>query len=513
MQIRTPRALAAAAALALFAGACADVPTTAPAARAPGAASRSTSPGPVLVSNSVKYRDQGARPVRGRSGNAVVAALALVDREGNATVEYSARHAADPSVLGSTPRVQVKAASPDGTHKFTRNLVQSDTWHGPANGSPGVIEIQGVGHGDQVQLQAHVTGVDPHRVDVVTVTERVKRVPDLAVQLTGPAEPDHLTYATFLAAVSELNGDVGATATCELYVDGALVDDARGVWVDAGDAVTCAFTWMFTLPGAHSVEVRVRNAGREWDEANNTDAMTVVVNGTQARFRTSARFTQVTGRSTQRSLDRWENTETGAGSEDVYDFRSAGVQQDAYMTGDMPVRTDGPIHLKVSMSTGGYVVDSEEWTPVLVPNFFGWCTQRIAGRAMFNLCSPDFGAFAFTNFTYSFTAGTVTYHSVFYTRLWDSPSGPEEYVYHWNNEGTTGTDPVPLGGDWTFDVRISTPAGNHVLTRPLQLTRAVSESEAPYTCSTFGDPSLGYASTRCIGQSSYQETIAGSAFD
>jgi hypothetical protein len=514
MQNRTPRALAAAAALALFAGACADVPTTAPSARAPGAAaSRSTSSGPVLISNSVRYRDQGARPARGRAGNAAVEALALVDRQGNAVVEYSARHATDPSLLGSTPRVQLKAVSRDGVHKFTRNLVESDAWHGPANGSPGVIQLPGIVYGDQLQMQAHVTGIDPHRVDVVTVTQDVKRVADLAVDLSAPAEPDHFTNVNFLAVVSELNGDVGANARCELYVDGALADIIQGVWVDAGDAVTCAFTHMFTVPGAHTVEVRVRNAGREWDEANNTDTATVVVNGTQAQFRTSAWFEDSRGHSTMRSLQRWEDTEFGSGSEEWRDDWSAGSSQQASMQGSMPVRTDGPVHLQVSMSTGGYVVDAGAWTANQVPNFFGWCALRVEGRATFNLCSADFGMFAFTSFTYAFVAGTVTYHSEGYSKVWDALSGPEGYVYHWNEETTSGTAPVPLGDDWTFDVRIGTTAGNHVITRPLQLNRVVYESESPYECFSFGSPEEGFVSTYCSGSTNYQEFTSGSAYD
>ena len=63
-----------------------------------------------------------------------------------------------------------------------------------------------------------------------------------------------------------------------LYVDRAEVDSAPGVWVDAGDAVTCTFTPLLTTVGTHQVEVKVADvAPGDYDPSNNAAAGVVEV--------------------------------------------------------------------------------------------------------------------------------------------------------------------------------------------------------------------------------------------
>ena len=63
-----------------------------------------------------------------------------------------------------------------------------------------------------------------------------------------------------------------------LIVDGVAVDRATGIWVDAGDVVSCAFLYAFTTTGSHGVTVRVEGvAPGDWDTANNEASGTIAI--------------------------------------------------------------------------------------------------------------------------------------------------------------------------------------------------------------------------------------------
>lgn len=515
MQNRTPRAFVAAAALALFTSACTDTPTTAPAARAPGerASLSASGSGPTLIPNSVKYRDEGGKPAKGRSGNAEMSTRAVVDRAGVAEVEYSVRHATEWWHEGTLSRMQVKALAPDGQPKFTRNLDDTDLspWGYPT--SSGELQLRGVAGGDQLQLQANVTGLDAHRMDVVTVKETVKRLPDLSVRMTAPRQVEANTRVNVVAVVTERNGDLGSPATCELYAGGDRVDYALGVWVDAGDAVTCVMTVTLRAPGTHLLEVRVAPWGRDWDASNNTDTTTIQVHGESPRFYTTASFEEAASADSTVSYSAWQNTLDRSGGEHRDEQFETRRHQTAVLSAYMPARTTGPVDAQVSMSTGGRVVDSAQWSSAAPTegNDY-WCTNHWNGPAAFWMCTYGGSATASTQVTYGFMAGAVTYHSLEYQRAWDDLAGTE-WVYHWNY-GYAFDETVPLGDDWTFNVRLNTSQGEHDLSRTLPLTRSGPFGFGyPYQCSSWEDLEWGYSSTYCFGSSRYETYVTGYAAD
>ncbi|HEX6041351.1 hypothetical protein [Longimicrobium sp.] len=494
MHTRTPRALVAAAALALLTGACTDTPTAGSAA-AGGMPSLSSSSGPALVSNAVRYRDAGGRPATGRSGNAVVDALAVLDPAGNTTLLLSARHATDPSITGSIDRVQVKASSPDGKYRFTRVLPVV----------AGEVRLQGMARGDEIQLQTNVQGVDASRTDVVTVTGRVRRLPDLRVDLSTPAQVEAGTPVNVLAVVSEHNGDLGTRASCELWADGQRVDVAHNVWVDAGDAVTCAFTYTFPAAGAYALEARAVPTGlADWNPADNRDTAIVVVNGASAQFYTTAYFDQQTIVDSSAAFDTWRDGASGMAFEYRSSYAQTVANQSAQMYGYMPAAIAAPAVLRVSMSTGGAGVHAAEWVyPADAP-----CVDQVDGRALFSLCSSG----GFTSFSYLWVAGSVTYHSQGFNRLWDDVTGADYYVYHWNDTSAPGEPIVPAGEDWTLDVRVVTAGGEHVGTQAIRLTRSVPwQSVFPYSCAQLDQPEWSYTRTYCSGSSSRTEVVSGFA--
>jgi hypothetical protein len=516
MHTRTPRALMAAA-LALFATACADTPTGAPAtARVPSA--RTPAVRPTLVSTAVKYRDRGGKPATGRSGNAVVDALALLDKEGTTTLSVTTRHATDWWRSGYIRQAQIKASSPDGKHKFTRNLggFEEDAPPIPAPAPiplsqpqgpfPGSLQFQGLGRGDQLQLQAHVAGLDGQRTDVVTVTESVKRLPDVRVEMSAPAEVETGTPVNIMAVVSETNGDMGTYTTCELYVAGQLADQAAGVWIDAGDAVTCAMTWTFAAPGTFPVQVRVSTAGREWDMANNADSATITVHGESPRFYTSGSFTQSTRVDSVLQEQSWRDGPSGLAGESVYEEVNAQAHQYGSLYAFMPMQLPGTLSVHASMSTGGRVVTSTAYTHsagIL-------CDTEYDGHAMLSVCTWTYEGVGQTYVNYSFSAGAVTYHSRSYSRTWDQNTGVDYSVYHWNYDYGWDDGLVPLGDDWSFEVRLDAPGGEHVAAHTLRLERQPpQESVEPYVCTTTQETYWDYTSTICRSSSHRAQFIYG----
>jgi hypothetical protein len=455
MDHRTPRALAAAAALALALGACSDVPTSAPARTASAdQPARMVSPsGATLISNQVKYRDNGGKPARGRSGSAALEAFALLGKDGRTELWYYPV-LADPWrwESGTITRAQVKALDADSTVMFTYNENNLNTDFKQT-------QFGTLRRGQYLQVQANVTGIDPHRVDVVTATERIKLRPDLTARLEMPAEVPATQWIPVTATVTELNGDVGAYATCNLRVDGRMADWSWGVWVDAGDAVSCTFAYAFS-PGGHDVQVEVGSPSPgDWDDANNrSEVVHVEAVGGPMKFSYDAYASSSQTQSYWKEEYRWHNPATQVRGESLWERDEAIIEEFAYMSGWIPRAFPGEFSLEVSQATGGRVVHTDSWTAS-----GQGCTWRSSGAVGFHLCSFNYGSWAETWFDYSRYAGSVTYHSQSYYREWDEGTGENLYYYHdnWSSEQDDG----PLAGfgdDYAFHVRVTD--GDVVLT-------------------------------------------------
>jgi hypothetical protein len=489
--MHTPRLLPLiAAAMVLGAAACADAPTAVqpPAA---GATLQAGSGRPVLVPNAVRYRAQGAGPARGRAGSAVLDALALLGLDGTTTLQLSAHDQADEGRAGAVTRLQVKGFDINGKHKFTRNRV-------PSTGTPalpGTLELQGLGWREQVQLQAHVRGLDASRTDVVTVTETVKRAPDLRVRVSAPDSAPAGSQVNVVATVGEHNGDVGSRADCELHVAGQRVDVAPGIWVDAGDAVSCVFTWRFTEPGTYPLEVRVIPTGPEWNATDNTDTATVQVTE-RPSFITWGSFSEYTVDDRVTHDYYRQNTNTGEATLENTTIETFRADQSAWFTGSLPARLSSPVDVRVSMSTGGSTVHQARWQG-LEGSGSDWCESRVDGPTMFWLCTGmGWNGVPATDFTYSLVAGTVTYHSTGYSRTWDLWTGAETSFYHWNEYGSSGHT-VPVLGDWTFEVHLDSPDGGHVAARTLSTYQPEFWVAHYGECYSWDDPDAGFSESFC----------------
>lgn len=228
--------------------------------------------------NSVKYRDAGAKPATGRSGSAAIQARALRGRNETTIEVTTGQFDSTAAAAGKLDKVQVKLFAPNG------NVIVTDNYRkGALAGSSGSFVYDWPARGQKVQVQANVSGIDPNRTDVVTVTGAVANRPDLTVSaIQAPSQAFLGSSVTIGALVRETNGDLGARANCVLKVDGAVADRADGIWVDAGDAVTCEFRQTFATIGTRQLSVELTNvAPGDYDSGNNSRTATIeIVNPT-----------------------------------------------------------------------------------------------------------------------------------------------------------------------------------------------------------------------------------------
>ncbi len=221
---------------------------------------------PQAYTSSVKYRDAGAKPATGRSGSAAIQARALrgqFDTEIEVTTgEFDS--AAAP--VGKLDKVQLKLLAANGDVAVVDNYRK-----GGISGGFGSFNYDWPARGTAVQVQANVSGIDPSRSDVVTAGTTVVLRPDLAVSSFAVPQQAYVgASVTIAAVVREINGDLGAHADCVLKADGTVVDQVDGIWVDAGDSVTCQFRTTFATVGAKGLTVEVANvAPGDYNTANN----------------------------------------------------------------------------------------------------------------------------------------------------------------------------------------------------------------------------------------------------
>ena len=241
--------------------------------------------GPNFHKNSVKYSDAGAKPATGRSGSASLQARALLGGDGNVLVEAGTASLDGTAWPGQIRKMQVKLLSSSGKPMSTLNF-------GGRGDGYWSTTVARLGAGDKLQLQANIGGIDGRRTDVVTVTVPVERSPNVAVDgVTAPSRAMAGMPMNVVASVSERNGDVGARASCMLSIDGQLNDQARGIWVDAGKTVSCAFQTQFAAVGSHRVTVYITGVSpTDFDQNDNSATTTVEVLSPEVALGYSATF-------------------------------------------------------------------------------------------------------------------------------------------------------------------------------------------------------------------------------
>ncbi|MCU1227238.1 MAG: hypothetical protein JWO97_122 [Acidobacteria bacterium] len=390
------------------------------------------------IPNTIKYKDTGVKNATGRSGSASIEARALRAKDGNVALDVTTGSFDGGTAAGNIEKLQVKVAG------ATSNFNQ-------LSGSTVSVPLGTLPWHEPLQLQTNVSGIDGSRTDIVSANEIVKLRPDLAVGSVSGAK-DALTGVpiTFMAPVSERNGDVGARANCTLSVDGTQVDRAPGIWVDAKGSVTCTFGYTFTSAGTKNVTISVTDvAPGDYDLLNNSTSATVrVYDSADEMDEYYAEADQVV------FDDAFEQTGPTRHELSTYKGFEGGAVFMAWIKQPMNFQSSS-MHVKET-SDGNLVSDFSAAFTSFRPDGMtsGWCSSAFSkdGTLFFDACQRDPIGVPYTRIGWMRYSGDVTYHSEGWATqyTWDNPDGS---YYTWNQDSRNTYGPqAHLGSQVSLDV-------------------------------------------------------------
>jgi hypothetical protein len=437
--------------------------------------------------NKGKYRDTSLPHATGRSGSASLSAHAVVGADGITRLRVTSGSIHYPGeARGELAKVQVKVFGPDGEKILTDNFPRL------TRGATAEFLFPGLPAGARFQVQANVRGIDRNRTDVVTVTETSKRGPAFSTTIHLPDNVPVGVPTVITGTVRETNGQTGGTTDCVLYVDGVEVDRVRDVWVDAGDEVSCAFTYTFDRPGSYDVSVGLQSPDAVPGLLPPPPSSSGTVNAADPTPHPS--WTASVNDRTVTTLSRYDLTwwkPDGSHKEYEQTTGESPRSQTISMTGGLDRATTFPATVRMSLSSdvaGTFQTVSWSGLTAGAPNASGQsCVGQIIVEqgGQFTLCSTGTGFEGSTTFGYTRFAGTVTYHSWGFSRTWDNVAGTETY-WTWNDHPETyagGGQMRRLGTSVGIQVGITDGAGAYEVNATVPLTAFDRMlSEVPYTC-------------------------------
>lgn len=397
-----------------------------------------------FVPNEIKYRDTGVKPATGRSGSATIEAYALIGTDSVTTIEVSA------PAPGVVEKVQVKRVAADLTSNFDGG--GSNTFS---------AAMTGLAPGETVRIQANVSGIDGARMDVVTAETVVARRPDLAVE-SITAAPHAVAGGPIRVAalVRELNGHTGARADCVLSANGADVDRANNIWVDAGGSVNCMFAPAFTNVGQQAFTVRVDNV-RPGDDNPHNDAAA----SSMQLYASANEFTAWSATINQNEYTTHTITRAWWGGEDEIE---SGFEAESMISGYIADRNADILNLKVSTreATDGQVIfEANDVQLDLTPPQYPTepiCTFTRNGQFQFwEMCDFPLAWHQPRSFYVNVwrMAGWITYHSTGWNTTMPTNTPPGYYTWNRTAEGGWG-EQTRLGSTYEWQLTISN--GSHL---------------------------------------------------
>ena len=450
---------------------------------------------PHLHPNTTKYRETGARPAVGRSGSAAIELRALRGISNDTEIEVTTGHFdSGTAAPGKLDKVQVKLFAPNGKLLITDNYRKSLAAGGYATFSYGVAQ-----RGQKVSLQATVSGIDGSRTDVVSADDVVRLRPDLIV--TDLHAPHFATIGAnmlVVATIHERNGEAGARANCVLSVDGVDVDHANGIWVDAGDSVTCEFTHHFNSLGVKQISVAATGvAPADYDASNNSIAQQIEVvppTGVPVRYTavvhevtenvlsTTRHHEQTTGTDNDYTLDQTNNASTTTHASDYSTQMIIERAMSFPVTAQAILWSDGQQIMSRSDEVGVSSYTDDGASQVTCGYTFDFPhSVQVCSTNMLLYGQP----YQITSAQIWNQSQTVTYYSSFtsITRAFGVES-----VYSSNDEFSysTGPQPVPAFGDLlNLRVALTDMVGVYDIDVALPMTPLDYRFDQPEDCQTF----------------------------
>jgi hypothetical protein len=433
-------------------------------------------------SNSQRYRDSRPRSTSSCAG-ATLSALAVRGDDGDLRITLAAGGLSDPgSGRGDITQAQIKAYGSDGSHLYTV------VFHRLGTGES-TVALPATPAGATICAKANIKGINGRRTDVVRSCDGLRLAPAVNAQISLPDEVVAGAPTIITGTVTETSGDVGVRADCILVVDGVEVDRASDIWIDAGDAVECAFVHTFTTEGEYNVEIQVQPLP---DPAYPTPALDSAEETVMA---VSAVFAGPWSASVR---DRWEtHAKTyeytwvdGAEHKEYRDSSSVTTRSQTVNVSGVASRPLGfPLaRLELRLSSGNHIKHSEDWTAVagVLDGVTGQtCLSReiVDQGAALLVCTAGSGAGATTSYSYSRSASHVTYHSDGYSNHFD---GTQLLPTTWDNTYTVhggGGQPWSWGADLNFRLVLEDGMGE-VLVNPTIPLASFTEAPvgSPRTC-------------------------------
>jgi hypothetical protein len=405
----------------LVATACTD-PTAVPSRLSPPSASFTKSGyRPLTYPNSRKYRDKGFHPATASAGSSTISTRALLGKSGRTDVEVTTGTFDGGATTGSLSSVQVKGYDPKGVQLFTST-------NNGLSGSSASFPYTNLTRGSGVQVKANVRGVNSTKTDVVSVSDVVHFRPDLvAVRVGGPASALVGWPVIFNAFAIERNGDVGARASCVLYVDGIAVDRSDGLWVDAGGTVDCAMAHAFSTAGTHALELRVENVNPgDFDDSNNRATASIQIVQPTEFTAFSINAQSLVDNSSTRSISTLTTID---GIEETWDQTVSwhGPNQYADLTGVVNRTLTFPVATHGAMSTNGMTVSAFDetvltsepayWYP---PELGASCGTVMGPNTALYVCTFANAPLAgYSTVQYDWWTADVQYHSNAFVTYYD----------------------------------------------------------------------------------------------
>jgi hypothetical protein len=427
--------------------------------------------GPQFHPNTQKYSDAGAKPVGGRSGSASLQARAMLGEDGTVLVEASTGDLDASTAPGQIRKMQMKVVSPAGKATSTQNFIggESGRWS---------TSVARLGAGSTLQLQANIGGIDERRNDVVTVTVPVKRRPDVAVNgVSAPSRALAGVPMNVVASVSERNGDMGARANCMLQIDGQLADQARGIWVDAGQTVSCAFQTRVTTVGSHNVTVYVTGVSpSDWDGSDNSASTLVEVLSPETALAYSASF-----KSTDEDYFAHTKNSSADGSY-VEENTSSGKRQERLFSISSWTTAESfsfPTRVRSALLADGAPVFDYSNDIVLEPGAStatSDCGEVITGRFFLSVCNLRVGT-PRSEVTVSSFDGRVTYFGSKFIQF----EGEDTYISS-SSDTPTGLGAYPVNSSVQLVVELRDARGMLFAARPTMSLQAKPIDESYNSC-------------------------------
>ena len=231
---------------------------------------------PGLIKNSVKYADNSMPASSGRDGAVQVTALAMIDVDGNTDLEVTTGDLNNVALApGTITKLQIKAL--DHNNPNDKKPLWVDNQNKLNNGGYFKTNYSGLSRGQLLSVHSNVKGII-RGTAVVFMNEYIKARPDIQVSEVGVSSGEIKVDEpiTIFATILESNGDLGANASCVLYIDGEIKDRSNNIWVDAGDIVTCQFETSFESTGEKHIVVKAEDVNPGDYDYSNNDAYTSI---------------------------------------------------------------------------------------------------------------------------------------------------------------------------------------------------------------------------------------------